>query len=1030
MGKTNSLLLAFALLGSSVGAWAQTDVTASVKTDKSSWGGSGTYGSVTLSTGTTASLVERYYDPFPCDEIPLKQTLSVENGIYMATLYAHSNLAWISSDLSDGQSDYAYVYAKSGENTAKTYIVANRSTGISAYKKYDVVVEVADGSLELGLGLDNKNLSNWHTIQIYQLTKYDSYDQLLAPLKSPLKNALDEANSYYTNSTDNTAGTAKSTYKTAIDKAQTTYDDADTYDKAVAAKEAMETAISDLQTAYQTFALSGAMPTEGHPFDLTFTLTNPTFGNNNADGWNYSKVPNFETFGNAEYYQTAFDISQTVKDLPQAYYKLKVKAFQRPGGYGDVTTAYVNAEDKADGTANVSAEIYVNSGSQKIKNIASPLLEAALGKGGREQSTKVNGTDYYVPDNMNSADKYFGEGYYENEIELICTTGEAKMGFRCTETGNGYWTIFDDFRIYMTKALDVEAYQTVYRNAIAEAQRTISLNPDVKGKEKADLDALIEATEPTTIDALKEATEKIETAAAAYAAANDSWKRYSYAAQAATKASVSYTDFSSDNTKTASDALTAANELLVSSLKAAETKLSTITSGDITYGFEKGEYAPYVIGKAQVTITNMKEDDNISDTKVAAADASELYDAVASIFGWTANTEEVNAIYDGTLKNAPIQATSENVVLPGWNTVIGNTRQTFQGSDSKACLAGADDQTGLFVHTGTYQYGNTAGYTMPLKAGYYRVSVKYCSWEGTSNNGLGLTILKKDGDAVATKNFGANSTNVSNSSAFKKAVMDFEVKEAGNYVLSIYANGNTFMTDFYILKATATDLTLDEAATYTPEAAYANVTLKRTLVQGWNGLVLPFDMTVADAKTTFGASDVKAFSGISVDATKGTTLKFKDATSIEAGVPVMIKVTDTPASNEYKIDNVFLPGTDLAPQSYTENDVTYSFQGTYANTNLAGKTFALIQGSHIYNYDGTETSVNAKTFRAYFLNETPEASESKLYGFDLGDIETGITEVKRKANGNADKMFDLQGRSVKNAAKGLYIKNGKKVIVK
>ncbi len=1025
MGKTNSLLLAFALLGSSVGAWAQTDVTASVKTDKSSWGGSGTYGSVTLSTGTTASLVERYYDPFPCDEIPLKQTLSVENGIYMATLYAHSNLAWISSDLSDGQSDYAYVYAKSGENTAKTYIVANRSTGISAYKKYDVVVEVADGSLELGLGLDNKNLSNWHTIQIYQLTKYDSYDQLLAPLKSPLKNALDEANSYYTNSTDNTAGTAKSTYKTAIDKAQATYDDADTYDKAVAAKEDMETAISDLQTAYQTFALSGAMPTEGHPFDLTFTLTNPTFGNNNADGWNYSKVPNFETFGNAEYYQTAFDISQTVKDLPQAYYKLKVKAFQRPGGYGDVTTAYVNAEDKADGTANVSAEIYVNSGSQKIKNIASPLLEAALGKGGREQSTKVNGTDYYVPDNMNSADKYFGEGYYENEIELICTTGEAKMGFRCTETGNGYWTIFDDFRIYMTKALDVEAYQTVYRNAIAEAQRTISLNPDVKGKEKADLDALIEATEPTTIDALKEATEKIETAAAAYAAANDSWKRYSYAAQAATKASVSYTDISSDNTKTASDALTEANTIFVSALTNAHTQVN-----EYTLGFEKDEYAPYNLVAVESVLANLIVDNAVSADKVAEADGKDLLAAVTDAYSCVANTKEVNAIYDGTLKNAPIQATTENVVLPGWNTVKGNTRQTFQGSDSKACLAGADDQTGLFVHTGTYQYGNTAGYTMPLKAGYYRVSVKYCSWEGTSNNGLGLTILKKDGDAVATKNFGANSTNVSNSSAFKKAVMDFEVKEAGNYVLSIYANGNTFMTDFYILKATATDLTLDEAATYTPEAAYANVTLKRTLVQGWNGLVLPFDMTVADAKTTFGASDVKAFSGISVDATKGTTLKFKDATSIEAGVPVMIKVTDTPASNDYKIDNVFLPGTDLAPQSYTESDVTYSFQGTYANTNLAGKTFALIQGSHIYNYDGTETSVNAKTFRAYFLNETPEASESKLYGFDLGDIETGITEVKRNANGNADTMFDLQGRSVKNAAKGLYIKNGKKVIVK
>ncbi len=189
-------------------------------------------------------------------------------------------------------------------------------------------------------------------------------------------------------------------------------------------------------------------------------------------------------------------------------------------------------------------------------------------------------------------------------------------------------------------------------------------------------------------------------------------------------------------------------------------------------------------------------------------------------------------------------------------------------------------------------------------------------------------------------------------------------------------------------------------------------------------------MAIDDAKEKFGASDIKVFSGITVDASKGTTLNFEDAESIEAGTPVMIKVTNAPTSNEYTIDGVFLNGTALAPKSYAENGVTYSFRGTYANENLAGKKFALIQGSHIYNYDGTETTVNAKTFRAYFLNETPEVSESKLYGFNLGDIETGIKEVKRNANGNTDKMFDLQGRSVKNAAKGLYIKNGKKVIVK
>ena len=71
---------------------------------------------------------------------------------------------------------------------------------------------------------------------------------------------------------------------------------------------------------------------------------------------------------------------------------------------------------------------------------------------------------------------------------------------------------------------------------------------------------------------------------------------------------------------------------------------------------------------------------------------------------WEANEVEVNAVYDGTLADAPIQATSENVVLPGWVTKSGNTRQTFSGADNdnggKACLEDADDQVGLFVHPG------------------------------------------------------------------------------------------------------------------------------------------------------------------------------------------------------------------------------------------------------------------------------------------------------------------------------------------
>lgn len=736
-----------------------------------------------------------------------------------------------------------------------------------------------------------------------------------------------------------------------------------------------------------------------------WTTTGPVNKANVGQHWDGTKESTYcEQGDNDAYQQDIWSISYTQSiALPKGDY-----VFKMTGRHGSNGGALAN-----------TMELKVTSDASTIGTVNDfPVGDTGLGV------NKDGATSFDASDAAGFANNNIGRGWQWRYVPFTLKQ-ETTVTFTISAaaTAKYQWCSFCNYSVEAKPS--VEASTVVYNQAVAEATKAKTDYTDTKGKELAELEDALKADKGTDVTSIDAATAKIKAATTAYIAANDNWKRYTYAAQAATKANVTYTNFAEDNTKSASDALTEANTLFVSALTAANTKIEKYT-----LGFEKDEYAPYNAGDALVTIETFKADGKVSDDLVTKADAETMCSVVTRLCDWTANTTEVNAIYDGTLKNMVAQATDADVVLPGWNIVSGRTRHIYKGTDSKACLAGAEDKSGLFVHPGTFQYGNTDGYTMPLKAGYYRASVKYCAWDGTSNNGLKLTILKKDDTEVATKSFAAASADVKNSAALTTASIDFEVKDAGDYVLSIYANGNTFMTDFYVLKATATALTLDEAATYTPDAAYANVTLKRTFVQGWNGLVLPFNMTANDAKTKFGATDIKAFNGITVDATNGTTLSFTDATNIKAGEPVLIKVTNTPSSNEYAIGNVFLPGAAMAPVSYTQDEVKYSFQGTYTNESLAGKTFSLIQGTYIYNYSGNETAVNAKTFRAYFLNENPEVSQSKLYKMDLDDIETGIKEVKRNANSNADTMYDLQGRSVKNATKGIYIKDGKKVVVK
>lgn len=148
------------------------DATDAVKMDAASWGGSGTYAvNITTEDGRTNPMAEHYYGAFPCDEFPLKQVVNdLQDGKYVVVLNATTNLAWISSDVEAGAEDVAYVYAKSGDNLVTVPVPAGRETGFSVPGEFTLVIDVTGGTLELGLGLKQTSMTNWHTLQIKSLS--------------------------------------------------------------------------------------------------------------------------------------------------------------------------------------------------------------------------------------------------------------------------------------------------------------------------------------------------------------------------------------------------------------------------------------------------------------------------------------------------------------------------------------------------------------------------------------------------------------------------------------------------------------------------------------------------------------------------------------------------------------------------------------------------------------------------------------------------------------------------------------------
>lgn len=226
----------------------------------------------------------------------------------------------------------------------------------------------------------------------------------------------------------------------------------------------------------------------------------------------------------------------------------------------------------------------------------------------------------------------------------------------------------------------------------------------------------------------------------------------------------------------------------------------------------------------------------------------------------------------------------------------------------------------------------------------------------------------------------------------------------------------------------AKDYTLDENSVNTIEAyENANVTLTRTFYKDgeWNTLCLPF--AVADAKTAFDGAELRE---VDTQKSNGNTIVFKEATTIKAGKPYLIKWAKTP--NEVcDFVNTFEGVTLVATAAPVKVNDAITFTGFY-NKATADKLGASVAAIGAGNKLFKVTSGEMKGFRAAFvLNPATPAAGIKVV---IDGTTTGIEDLVVdgvKANG---RVYNLNGQYVGNSLNGLqpgiYIQNGKKVVVK
>jgi hypothetical protein len=64
---------------------------------------------------------------------------------------------------------------------------------------------------------------------------------------------------------------------------------------------------------------------------------------------------------------------------------------------------------------------------------------------------------------MASAEAYLKLTSYENEVATTLAEGDSdlKIGIKCTSAGSGYWSVFDNFRLYYYGSMSIDDVTSV-----------------------------------------------------------------------------------------------------------------------------------------------------------------------------------------------------------------------------------------------------------------------------------------------------------------------------------------------------------------------------------------------------------------------------------------------------------------------------------------------------------------------------------------------------------------------------------------
>lgn len=389
-------------------------------------------------------------------------------------------------------------------------------------------------------------------------------------------------------------------------------------------------------------------------------------------------------------------------------------------------------------------------------------------------------------------------------------------------------------------------------------------------------------------------------------------------------------------------------------------------------------------------------------------------------------------------------------------TAIGAANNTYKETEAKCTLKVFDstkqDETFTFIaglHKGTQTGNSKEDQIVQDVVTIHGTNAAFAAITGTEYTyrlyqNSSTTISTKVGKITKIEFIGSNNS-LSNYSLKKLTSMtdnnytctdhNYGVWEGSAKEVEFKAVAQVRAIQIIVTILIPKEYTLDETKTDNVIETYenANVTLQRTLeASHWNSFCVPFALNKDQVTQYFGeGTQLRTYEGNC----NNNIVYFATVDNIEAGKPYIMKPGNAVVENP-TFEGVSMVATGLDkngnPQAVGDAS-SVQMKGIYNQILLkTDKTELFLGDNDLFYYPINNT--DARTIgglRAYFI--VPQGTDIKKLRANLDGTPTSLGTIFDTEESNAP-VYNLQGQCVGNSLRtlksGIYIQNGKKVVVK